>query len=137
VDPLRSDARTGVQAIENIVGKQNADAFMGKLASACGRGQGIKGVQKELADLGGIQPEATLAIATNIVRDLENKIARTLVQESGLNEYQAEECMAWAFENLSSAHVSSMFQGALHGSRDATRSAFEKYRLSSRKANNQ
>jgi hypothetical protein len=136
VDPLSHDSRSGVQAIENIVGKQNADAFMNKLASACGHGRGIKGVQRELADLGGIQPEASEAIATRVVRDLENKIARTLIQDNGINEYQAEECMAWCFENLPNAHVSAIFQGALHGSRDAARVAFEKFRLSGRKANN-
>jgi len=137
VDPLSHDSRAGVQALENIVGKQNAENIMHRIVSACGQGKGLGGVKKELADLAGIQPEVTEAIAERIENDLDAKMMRTMVQGTGLTQPQAEVMLDWCYDNLPKQHVSAMFAGALHGDQGAIRVAFEKYRLSSRKVNNQ
>lgn len=136
VDPLTSDSRTRVQALENIVGKQNADNIMHRMIAAAGRGEGLHGVQKELADLAGIQPEATTAILEGIATDLDAKISRTIVQETGLNQVEGEKAIDWMLENLPATHMSAVFAGALHDDTGALKVAFEKYRLSLRKSDN-
>ena len=136
VDPLSSDSRARLKMLENIVGQQNAENVMDRIIAAAGRGEGIEGVAKELADLGGVQPEATRAIAEGIASDLDSKMMRTMVQGTGMTQPQAEEMLDWSYKNLPKTHVAAMFAGALHGDTGAISVAFEKYRLSAHKQNN-
>jgi hypothetical protein len=136
VDPL-PNSREQVQAIESIVGPQNAQRIMDRVVAAAGRGEGIEGVAKELADLGGVELEVTQSIVENVASDLDNRMTHDLIQGLGLTQPQAEAALDWMYSNLPKTHVSSMFAGALHGSKQALSAGWERYRLSSRKANNQ
>jgi hypothetical protein len=68
---------------------------------------------------------------------LDARISRAIVQETGLNQVQGEKAIDWMMDNLPSGLMSSVFAGALHGDNGALKVAFEKYRLSGRKVNNQ
>lgn len=137
IDPLSPDSRTHVQNLESLVGKQNAENIQHRIASAAGKGEGLTGIQKELADLAGVQPEVTKSIVEGIATDLDNRMTHDLINGFGMTQPQALEMLDWSYKNLTKQHVSAMFSGAMYGDSGAMNSAFEKYRLSQRKINNQ